>query len=133
VKTKHNQYDTYIMKKVQLIAAILLALPLIIFGGNYFVQLFPLPPGDSGIGDQLLQMMRDGGLMRYVAFAHVFLGVLLLIPKTRTVAALLHIPITMGMVCFHIAMLPAGTAMAAIMLLLNVLAAWDKDKLKALL
>ena len=121
------------MKKIQLVAAILFALPLIIFGGNFYVQLFPLPPGDGGLGDQLLQLMREGGLMGYVALAHISLGTLLLIPKTRTLAALLHLPITIGMVCFHLAMLPAGVGMAAIMLVLNILAALDTKKLKALL
>lgn len=120
------------MKKVRLIAAILLAIPLIVFGGNYFLEFFALPPGDDSIGSELLQLMRDGGLMSYVALSHVIIGVMLLIPSTRTFGALMQLPISLGMVSFHIAMLPAGTGMATIMLLLNILAGFDQKQLSAL-
>ena len=121
------------MKKVRLISAILLAIPLIVFGGNYFLELFSLPPGDDSMGSELLQLMRDGGLMAYVAFSHVVFGILLIIPSTRTFGALMQLPISIGMVCFHIAMLPAGVGMAAVMLILNILAAFDQKRIMALI
>ena len=59
------------MNILRTVSAVLLAIPLIVFGGNYFLHLFPLPPGDGAVGDQLLQAMRDGGLMAPIAFSHV--------------------------------------------------------------
>jgi len=59
------------MKVLRIISAVLLALPLLVFGDNYFLHLFPMPPGDGSAGDQLLQAMRTGGLMTPIAFSHV--------------------------------------------------------------
>ena len=116
------------MKYIKPISAILLALPLIIFGSNYFLHLFPLPPGDGSIGSELLQMLRDGGLMTYVALSHVVIGILLLVPRTRTLGALLQLPITLGMVAFHATMLPAGLGLVLFFLLLNIAVLADKGK-----
>lgn len=121
------------MKKVRLISAGLLALPLLVFGSNYFLQFFALPPGDGSLGAEMLQMMRDGGLMSFVALSHVVVGVLLVIPRTRTFGALMQLPVTIGIVCFHASMQPAGLGVALVMLVLNVLAAWDTEKVPALL
>lgn len=115
------------------VAAIVLALPLIVFGANYFLNLFPLPPLDDSPGSALLDAMRRGGLMSYVAGSHVATGALLLVGATRFVAGLLQLPITIGMVCFHLSMQPAGVAPAVVMLLLNLLVVADSARLRQLL
>ena len=53
------------MKKVRTACAILLGLPLIVFGGNYLADmaLFAVPIMEESPGARLLQAMRDGGLM----------------------------------------------------------------------
>ena len=88
------------MNKVRAVSAILLAIPLIIFGGNYFVLLFELPPGGESSGEQLLQAMRDGGLMGPIALSHVVAGVLLLVPRSQFLGGLLQLPMSIGMVSF---------------------------------
>lgn len=121
------------MKKLNLIAAILLALPLIIFGSNYFLDFLPFPDtADGNLGFEILKLMRDGGLMVFIALTHIILGILLLIPKTRFFAALMHLPLTIGIVCFHLTLEPMGLVVGLILLLLNLLAAYDKVKLAAL-
>ena len=55
------------MNRARIICAVLLAIPLIVFGGNYFVHVFDLPPGGASPGETLLQSMRDGGLMHAIA------------------------------------------------------------------
>lgn len=121
------------MRRLRFVCALLLALPLIVFGGNDFVQLFALPEGDGGAGDRLLQAMRDGGLMRAIAASHVLVGLLLLLPRTRFAAALVQLPISLGMVAFHATMLPAGLGVAGVLLLLNLGALSDPRRLSALL
>lgn len=121
------------MAKLRLISAVLLAVPLIVFGANYFLQLFPLPEGDGGSGDKLLQDMRDGGLMGPVAASHVVIGALLCIPKFRFFAALLQLPMSIGIVAFHAVMLPEGLPLAIVMLVLNLGAMAESSKWKALL
>ena len=121
------------MQKVRLFAAVLLALPLIVFGSNYFLKLFPLPEGDGNAGDQLLQSMRDGGLMSAVALSHVVIGVLLLIPQTRFAAAVLQLPISLGILAFHATMLPEGNGVAIFMVVLNLAIVADEKRLAQLL
>lgn len=120
------------MHKFRLISAILLALPLIVFGGNYFLQLFELPGGDLSAGTELLQAMRDGGLMAAIAGSHVAVGLLLLVPTTRFPAALLQLPISLGMVAFHFTMMPAGLAVAGVLLLLNLCVLADPKRVSFL-
>lgn len=108
------------MNKIRTVSTILLAIPLIVFGSNYFLHLFPLPPGDGSSGAQLIQAMRDGGLMAAIALSHVVAGILLVVPRTRFLGGLLQLPMSLGIVAFHITMLPAGLAVAIPLLLLNL-------------
>jgi putative oxidoreductase len=114
------------------IAALLLALTFIVFGLNYFLKFFPMPEGGDSPGERLLQAMREGGLMRYIAFSHVVAGVLILIPRTRFLGALLQLPMVIGITSFHLSMLPAGVGFAAILLLLNLLVLIDPAKWRCL-
>lgn len=120
------------MKKLQLITAILLAIPMIVFGSNYFLHVFPLPAGDPTPGAQLLEAMRAGGLMSLVAFSHVVAGVLLVVPRTRFLGALLQLPMTLGITSFHLTMEKGGLVMAAVLLLLNLGALADLARLRSL-
>ena len=58
--------------------------------------------------------------MAFVAFSHVVAAALLAVPQTRFVGGLLELPMSIGIVCFHIAMEPQGIAVGLIVLLLNV-------------
>lgn len=120
------------MNRIRTISAVLLAIPLVVFGANYFVHLFPLPPGDGSAGDQLLQSIRDGGLMAAIALSHVVAGALLLIPRTQFLGALLQLPMTIGIVAFHLTMLPEGLMVAVPLLLLNLGALADLSRLRSL-
>jgi putative oxidoreductase len=120
------------MEWLRLISAVLLALPLLVFGSNYFLHFFPMPPGDGSSGDRLLQAMREGGLMSFIAFSHVVVGVLLLVPQTRFPGAILQLPISIGIVSFHISMQPRGLPPGLIMLLLNLGAVADPVHLRGL-
>src|SRR5688500_16591806 len=108
------------MSKLRLGCALLLALPLVVFGSNYFLRFFALPAGDGSAGANLLQAMRDGGLMSAIALSHVLAGILLSMPRTRFAGALLQLPMSLGIVAFHATMLPEGLVMAIPMLLLNL-------------
>ncbi|MHC4407541.1 MAG: hypothetical protein ACYS0F_00910 [Planctomycetota bacterium] len=121
------------MSKARMICAILLALPLVVFGANYFLHLFSIEAEGEQAGIDLMKSMQDGGLMAAVAASHVLVGALLIIPRTRFAAALLQLPISLGMVAFHVTMMPAGIAPAAVILLLNMVVLADSRRLRALL
>ncbi len=120
------------MRIARIVAAVLLALPLIVLGANDFVGLFELPPGDGLEGDRLLQLMRSGGLMSVVALSHVVIGVMLLVPRTRFAGALLQVPMSLGILAFHATMLPAGVGMAVILLVLNTIVLWHPTRVRQL-
>lgn len=120
------------MRAFRAICAWILALPLLIFGSNYFLHFFPLPAGNSDDGQRLLQAMRDGGLMTAIAFSHVVAGAMLVVPRTRFAGALLQLPMTIGITAFHVTMLPSGLLLAIPMLLLNLGALADATRLQNL-
>lgn len=120
------------MNKVRLLAAILLALPLGVFGANYFAGWFDVPTDDSA-GGQLLQAMRDGGLMSAIAVSHVLVAILLLVPRTRFIAAILQLPMTIGIAAFHATMLPEGNGIAFILLTFNLLILLEPVRWRTLL
>jgi len=120
------------MNLVRTIAAVLLALPFLIFGLNYFLHFFAMPEGGESPGDRLLQAIREGGLMKYIAFSHVVAAILLLYPDTRFLGALLQLPMVIGILSFHFAMLPSGVSFAAILLVLNVIVLVDPMKWRCL-
>jgi len=121
------------MKIVPMLSAVLLAIPLFVFGGNFFVNVFELPPGDGSVGADLLQSMYDGGLMGAIAFSHVVIAILLVVPRTRFLGALLQLPMSIGIVSFHATMLPAGLGVAVAMLVLNLGALAEPGRWRALL
>ncbi len=108
------------MRTLRAVAAILLAIPLFVFGLNDFVGFFSLPEAGDSQGERLLLLMRDGGLMSAIAASHVIIALGLLIRRTRFAAAMLQLPMSVGIVAFHASMLPAGIAPAIVMFALNL-------------
>ncbi len=76
--------------------------------------------GDGTQGAKMWQIIRDGGLMDWLAVGHLVLGVLLLIPRTRFAAGVAQLPITVGIVAFNVTMFPAGVLLAIGMLAVNL-------------
>lgn len=120
------------MRVVRIIAAVLLASPLLLFGGSYFIKPFPLPPANGNLGIEMLQLMRVGHLSAAVTASHVLIGILLLVPRTRFVAALLQLPITIGILAFHLTMWPEGAGVAVVLLILNLVVLADPPRLWSL-
>ncbi len=121
------------MTKLRLVCALLLALPLIVFGGNYFVQVFDLPEAGDSSGEILLQSMRDGGLMTWIALSHVVVGVFLIVPRLRFAGALTQLPISLGILAFHATMLPEGVSLAVVLVVLNLGVLFDPNRMRDLL
>ncbi len=123
------------MSKARLVAAILLALPLLLFGAGYFLPFEPSgePPVANPAGLEFLESMRKGGLMAPVAASHVLVGLLLLVSRTRFLAALLQLPMSLGILAFHLSMMPEGNAVAFAMLALNLVVLADRSRFRRLL
>jgi hypothetical protein len=108
------------MVHIQTLSAVLLAIPLIGSTINHVLQLVEPPMDDGSRGAQMWEIIRDGGLMNWLAVGHMLLGALLLLPRTRFAAGVVQLPITTGIVAFNVTMFPAGVALALAMLVVNL-------------
>ena len=107
-------------RRVQAIAAVLLAIPLIGAAANHAFKWVKPPMSDGSRGAQMWELIRDGGLMDWLAAGHLLLGILLLLPRTRFAAGVMQLPVTVGIVAFNASMYPRGVPLAIAMLAVNV-------------
>lgn len=108
------------MRHLQATSAILLSVPLIGSAANHAFSWVKPPMSDGSHGAQMWELIRSGGLMNWLAVGHLLLGILLLVPRTRFVAGVMQLPITIGIVAFNVTMFPAGVALAIGMLAVNL-------------
>ena len=89
------------MNIVKQIPAYLLALVYVVFGLNFFLHFIPMPPmaGDAGAFAGLLYKT---GYLTIVKVLEVSIGILLLIPTTRSLALLLIAPISVNIMLFEL-------------------------------
>jgi putative oxidoreductase len=88
---------------LSLIANVLLALPLIVFGLNKFIGFAQMPPPAGAEAQTFLGAMFSTYLAPLVGFAEIVGGVLLLINRTSFVGWLLLTPVVVNIAAFHIA------------------------------
>ena len=108
------------MRSLQAVSAVLLSVPLIGSAANHAFKWVNPPMSDGSRGAQMWELIRDGGLMDWLAVGHLLLGILLLVPRTRFAAGVMQLPITVGIVAFNVSMFPAGVALAIGMLVVNL-------------
>ena len=108
------------MRHLQATSAVLLSVPLIGSAANHAFGWFSPPLSDGSRGAQMWELIRDGGLMHWLAAGHLLLGVLLLVPRTRFAAGVMQLPITAGIVAFNVTMFPRGIPLAIGMLAVNL-------------
>jgi hypothetical protein len=122
------------MRSLQAVSAALLSVPLIGSAVNHAFEWVSPPMSDGSRGAQMWELIRDGGLMDWLAVGHLVLGILLLVPRTRFAAGMMQLPITLGIVAFNVTMFPSGIALSIAMLVVNlgvVLAPRDLRRLLA--
>ena len=121
------------MRHLQAFSAILLSVPLIGSAANHVFKWVKPPMSDGSRGAQMWELIRDGGLMDWLAVGHLTLGFLLLVPRTRFAAGVMQLPITIGIVAFNATMFPRGVALAIGMLGVNLCVVLQPRDLRRLL
>lgn len=121
------------MPRLQAFTAILLSVPLIGSAANHAFKWIKPPMSDGSRGAQMWELIRDGGLMHWLAVGHLLLGILLLVPRTRFAAGVMQLPITLGIVVFNVTMFPKGIALAIGMLVVNLGVVLQPSDLRRLL
>jgi hypothetical protein len=100
---------------------------------NHVFKWVKPPMSDGSRGAQMWELIRDGGLMDWLAVGHLMLGILLLVPRTRFAAGVMQLPITIGIVAFNATMFPRGVALAIGMLVVNLCVVLQPRDLRRLL
>lgn len=91
------------MKYLAILAKILLAIPMIVFGLNKFFWFMQAAPPPDPLAQSFLGSMFSSYLGYAVGFFEVLGGILLLLPRTSFVGLLLLAPLIFNIATFHFA------------------------------
>ena len=92
-----------------------MGLPLFVFGANAFIGFMPMPneipPEEGGFSipafTLLNQLWDSNFIMDSVCIAHVAVGAALLANRFVPLALVIHFPVSLQMVLFHVVLAPA--------------------------
>lgn len=117
-------------KTILLVLSVLLGLFLVNAGLNKFFNYMPVPENmPEAVVKDGMAMMEIVWLMPLIAWAEIIGGLLLAIPKTRALGALVVFPVMVGILLTHIFVAPDGLLIAIIMWLVLLWIMIDnKDK-----
>lgn len=79
----------------------LVGLAMVVFGLNKFLNFIPMPEMPQAAQEMLGHFMAIGWLMPLVAIVEIVGGVLLALPKTRALGAIVLLPVITGIVAHH--------------------------------
>lgn len=122
-------------KKILFVLAILFGLMFVNAGLNKFFNYMPMPENmPEETANDFQAMMEIIWLIPLIAVAEIVGGILIAIPRTRALGALVILPVMVGILLTHILVGPDGLVMT---LVLTAILGWilyeNKDKYKHLI
>ena len=122
------------MKKLPMIARVLIGLVYTIFGLNGFLGFIPIPAMDGGAGAMMGALAATGYMLPFIKATEVVCGLMLLANFRAPLALTIVTPITLNIAAFHFILDPKGSPMAVALLAISAFLAWSwKDKYRGLL
>ncbi len=112
------------MKRVILVARILLGLVFVFFGANIILHFLnaPMPTGDAG---QLSEILIKSRWMTFIGVVQLIGGILLLVGRYVPLGLALLAPVIVNILLFHFLLLGgAGVAPALIVTVLELFLIW---------
>lgn len=106
--------------KILFIVSLLFGLMMINGGLNKFLHYMPLPEMPQAATDLMATFIESGWIMPLIAVVEIIAGVLIIIPKTRALAAIMIFPVVIGIVLIHIFQDPANMILGFVLLLINL-------------
>ena len=107
--------------KILLVLTILFGLMMVNSGLNKFFNYMPMP---EDMPEETMKIfgafMTIKWLMPLVALGEIVGGVLIAIPKTRALGAIVIFPIMVGIVVHHLTHDPAGVVIGLVLFLINI-------------
>lgn len=121
-------------QKILNILSILFGLMMLNGGLNKFLNYIPVPDDlPEPIMKDTMAFMEISWLMPLVAVAEILGGVLLMIPRTRALGALVIFPVMVGILLTHIFVEPSDLPIALILWAILLWAMWEnREKYKPL-
>ena len=108
-------------QKIIFILCLLSGLLFINAGLNKFLNYMPVPDNlPEAMQKTGTAFMTIGRLMPLVGLAEILGGILLMIPKTRALGALVLFPVFIGIILTHITAMPSGLPMPLVLFLINL-------------
>lgn len=105
------------------VARVLLGLPFLVFGLNFFLHFLPQPPMDPAAG-AFLGALVTGKLLTIIKVVEVVAGVALLANRFVPLALTLLAPALVGIVMFHGVFEPSGLVIPLVLTALEGYLAW---------
>ncbi|MFT4665960.1 MAG: putative oxidoreductase [Polaribacter sp.] len=106
--------------KILLGVSVLLGLIMTVSGLNKFLQFMQMPEMPEAATATMEALGASGWIIALVAIAEIVGGILLMIPKTRALGAIVLFPIILGVFLFHVVQAPEGIIMGLVLLAINV-------------
>lgn len=121
-------------QKILLVASILFGLLFVLMGFNKFLEFIPIPPDLPEASKKAMEaFMSISWLMPLVGVAEIIGGLLIMIPKTRTLGALVMVPLMVGILLHNIVVDRSGLPMVVVLCaILTWILLENKNKLLAL-
>lgn len=106
--------------KILLGVSVLLGLMMAVSGLNKFIGFMQMPEMPEAAGATMGALVASGWIMALIAIAEIVGGILLMIPKTRALGAIVLFPVIVGILLFHLVQAPEGMIMAIVLFAINV-------------
>ena len=104
------------MKKPVVVARVLLGLPLLVFGLDYFFKFMPEPEHNAEATAFLTALGETGYMWLLIKSVEVLCGVLLITGQFVPLALVLFAPLMVNFLAFHLVLEPAGIAIPLVLL-----------------
>lgn len=117
--------------KILTILCILFGLMMINSGLNKFFNYMPMPEMSEEMMQVITGFMTVKWIFPLVAIVEIVGGVLIAIPKTRALGAIVILPVMVGIVVHHIVLDPASIVIVLVLLAINlwaIITNWNKYK-----
>ena len=115
------------MKKLPLIARLLLGIIFVVFGLNGFFQFLPMPPMPEHAGAFLGGLMGSGYFFPFLKGVEVLCGLLLLVGAFVPLAIVVLAPVIINIFLFHAFLAPSGLALPVVIVVLEAYLAFFSE------
>ncbi|MGM5470514.1 DoxX family membrane protein [Flavobacteriaceae bacterium LMO-SS05] len=120
--------------KVFMIARILLALIVLVFGLNKFFNFLPPPEGMSEAAGAYFGALASTKVITLIGIVEVLSGLSLLFNKYGALMAIILMSVSVNIIMFHVNLDPGNIGPGIAVILLNIIVLFGyKDKYKSLL